>query len=252
MTISRYGMGWLPDLPDHRDIPYAITRVSGLPPSADLRSSMPPIYDQGSTSSCTGNACAAALAYARTMQGLQDFTPSRLMLYYVARELEGNATADSGAQIRDAIKGAGQNGACPETEWPFDTSQITTKPSDNAYQAAFKDRAIGYKRVNQDMISIRSCLADGDPIVFGFSVYQSFEGDQVAQTGIMPMPSAKEGIVGGHAVLAVGYSDDNECVIVRNSWSSSWGDAGYFYMPFAYITNQNLASDFWTIRLITP
>lgn len=253
MALTRHAYGWQRDLPDHRDLWYALSSPAvGLPSSMDLTPSMPPVYDQGNVGSCTGNSCAGALAYARNMQGLPSFTPSRLQLYYDARALEGTTGSDSGAQIRDVIKGAAVNGACDEVMWPYDPAAVTTAPSPTARALAANDRAIGYRRLGQDLTAIRSCLAGGDPIVFGFSVFESFESDAVARTGIMPMPAASESLLGGHAVLASGYDDSRKAILVRNSWSASWGIAGYFYMPYAYITNPDLASDLWTIRLITP
>jgi C1A family cysteine protease len=96
---------------------------------------------------------------------------------------------------------------------------------------------------------MKACLASGYPFIFGFTVYDSFESDAVAKTGIVPMPSKTELVLGGHAVMAVGYDDSKKWFIVRNSWGEDWGDKGYFYIPYDYLTNKNLASDFWTIKL---
>ena len=97
---------------------------------------------------------------------------------------------------------------------------------------------------------MKGCLASGYPFVFGFTVYESFESSEVARTGDVPMPSAEEPVVGGHAVLAVGYDDEDAVFICRNSWGPAWGDAGYFYMPYAYLLDDNLSDDFWTIRVV--
>jgi C1A family cysteine protease len=97
---------------------------------------------------------------------------------------------------------------------------------------------------------MKGCLASGYPFVFGFTVYDSFESQQVANTGIVPMPASGESVVGGHAVMAVGYDDSQHRFIVRNSWGSGWGMQGYFTIPYAYLTEANLSSDFWTIRLV--
>jgi C1A family cysteine protease len=98
---------------------------------------------------------------------------------------------------------------------------------------------------------MKGCLASGFPIVGGFSVYSSFESDQVAKTGIVPMPAKNESQLGGHCVLIVGYDDAKQWFIIRNSWSDTWGAQGYCYMPYAYWTNPSLASDFWQIDLIS-
>jgi C1A family cysteine protease len=97
---------------------------------------------------------------------------------------------------------------------------------------------------------MKGCLASGYPFVFGFTVYASFESASVAQTGQIPMPQPGESILGGHAVLAVGYKDDEQKWICRNSWSEKWGDQGYFYLDYQYLLNKGLSSDFWTIRTV--
>jgi C1A family cysteine protease len=249
MKIARYG--WIPQLPDRRDLLIEAGRPA-IASSIDLSDASPPPYDQGELGSCTGNATARAIAYARAMQGLPEFTPSRLMLYYDARKIEGTTAIDAGASIRDVIKGAAASGAAPESAWPYDPAAFATGPPPAAYAAATKDEALGYRAVPQTLDAIRATLAGGDPIVFGFTVYESFEGDEIAKTGNMAMPGDKEAVVGGHAVFACGYNDDSRTILVCNSWGSAWGASGYFRMPYEYITNVNLASDFWTIRLVTP
>jgi C1A family cysteine protease len=79
-------------------------------------------------------------------------------------------------------------------------------------------------------------------------VYESFESAEVAKTGVVPMPGPDERLLGGHAVLAIGYVASTRMFIVRNSWGTKWGDGGYFTMPYAYLEDRNLSDDFWTIR----
>jgi C1A family cysteine protease len=97
---------------------------------------------------------------------------------------------------------------------------------------------------------MQTTLANGRPIVIGFSVYDSFESQEVAQTGMVPMPGSNESMLGGHAVLLVGYDDPRQLWIVRNSWGESWGDKGYFYMPYQYLTDPGLADDFWVLNTV--
>ena len=119
------------------------------------------------------------------------------------------------------------------------------------YQDALKNRAAAYRRVIQNLDQMRGCLAAGDPFIFGFTVYASFETEAVAKSGVAPMPQPGEQVLGGHAVLAVGYDDSAQTFTVRNSWGTGWGQAGYFTLPYAYLTTRGLASDFWTISIVT-
>jgi C1A family cysteine protease len=256
------GYGWRPQLPDARDMVYA-ARLKSAPPECDLRPSMPPVYDQGQLGSCTGNAIAGAMEYERDRQGLSDFVPSRLFVYYNERALEGTVSSDSGAQIRDGIKVVNTEGVCPETLWPYDTGMFAVKPPKRCYVAATKDTAVQYEAI-QTLGDLKDAVASNLSVVFGFTVYQSFESQAVAQTGVVPMPDTRhEKPVGGHAVVAIGYSDPKGQIIVRNSWGASWGDHGYFYMPYQYLTGskvsvdsspingKNLASDFWAISAVS-
>jgi C1A family cysteine protease len=250
--IERYG--WIPDLPDERDHIYAAPPqfLSALPPSTDLRLLCPGVYDQGMLGSCTANAIGGAIEFDRMKQKLTDFVPSRLFIYYNERLIEGTVNSDSGAQIRDGIKTVASEGVCPEPEWPYDITKFTTKPPANAYTDAATDRAVSYQSLIQDLNQMKGCLASGYPFVFGFTVYESFEGAAVAQSGHAPMPAPSERAIGGHAVMAVGYEDANQWFLVRNSWGRGWGLAGYFTMPYAYLIQAGLSSDFWTIRIVGP
>jgi len=262
IRINRYG--WKPDLPDHRDFRYATPpkTAAALPPKADLRPKCPPVYDQGQIGSCTANAIAGAIEFDQIKQGLSEFTPSRLFIYYNERVMEGTSPAvDSGAQIRDGIKSVATQGACKETTWPYSDKHgasdtcpscpYAKKPSAKAYTEAKQHTIKLYQRLDNSVLNtLKGCLASGYPFVFGFTVYESFESQQVAQTGIVPMPGNNEQVVGGHAVLAVGYDDSKQMFIVRNSWGPDWGIKGYFMIPYGYLTNTNLADDFWTVTSV--
>ena len=244
--------GWRPDTFDYRDRPYSVPKPTAYPPVIDLRSKMPPIYDQGQLGSCTANSIAAAVEYERMAQGLPAVNPSRLFIYYNERVMEGTVNDDAGAQIRDGIKSVASLGVCVETEWPYDISQFAVKPPDSCYADALKDHVLQYSRLVQNLSAMQTCLYNEFPFCFGFTVYDSFETDQVAQTGIVPMPdTSKESVQGGHAVLCVGYDDTKQMFIVRNSWSDSWGLKGYMLMPFAYLLRGDLSSDFWNIELVS-
>lgn len=249
--IQRYG--WKPDLPDFRDHAYLApgTVLSSLPKSVDLRSQCPSVYDQGQLGSCTANAITGALEFDLLKQKLADFTPSRLFIYYNERVIEHDTDQDNGAQIRDGMKSVAKQGFCPETDWPYDISRFAVAPGLRCYQDAQKNKSIAYKRVSRSLQAMRGCLAAGYPFVFGFSVYSSFESEQVAQSGVLDMPQPDEQAIGGHAVLAVGYDDGSQRFLVRNSWGSQWGQQGYFTMPYAYLLHSGLSSDFWQVQTVS-
>lgn len=246
-TQVRYG--WHPDLPDARDHFYSAPLAKALPPAVDLRPNCPPVYDQGQLGSCTANAIAAAIEFDRKKENLTDFVPSRLFIYYNERVMEGTVPYDAGAQIRDGIKSVAQIGASPEADWGYDIAKFADKPPAKAYTDAKLDRALQYQRLVNHLQQLQGCLGSGFGFVFGFTVYESFESQTVAQTGVMPMPAPSEKKLGGHAVMAVGYDNASRMMIVRNSWGTSWGKAGYFMMPYEFIISPN-CSDFWTISSV--
>ena len=243
--------GWLPDLPDHRDLLYSAIapRIAKLPSKVDLQSKCSPVEDQGRLGSCTANCLVGALEFLEKKDGVTFADLSRLFVYYNERMIEGTVDEDGGAFIRDGIKSLAKQGVCPEQQWPYIADKIAfkKKPSADCYATAKKHRIISYHRINT-VDEMRSCLADGFPFVFGFTVYKSFESKAVAKSGVLNLPKRKEKVVGGHAVMAAGYDNAEKRFLIRNSWGSDWGKKGYFTMPFAYLGNRNLADDFWTIR----
>jgi C1A family cysteine protease len=178
------------------------------------------------------------------------FTPSRLFIYYNERAMEGTIPFDSGAMIRDGIKSLAKQGVCSENTWPYIINRFRLLPSKFAYSEGLTHTAIQYSRVGQTVDQLKACLASGYPFVFGFAVYDGFESGSVAKTGILNMPTKGEKMRGGHAVLCVGYSDETKRFIVQNSWGQNWGDKGFFTMPYEYITNNDLADDFWVVQVV--
>lgn len=251
LTTRKYG--WKKDKPDPRDQQhnFAIPRHQASIPVVDLRSLCPPVYDQQSLGSCTANAIAAAYQFDEMKEKEKEiFTPSRLFIYYNERKIEGSVKEDSGGALRDGVKSINTTGVCSETDWPYDVDKFTVMPPMNLYAIAKKHKCVQYKRVKQDLEQFKQCLIEGYPFVFGMQVFDSFESDKVASTGIVPMPANDEENLGGHAVLCVGFDDTKKMFIVRNSWGDGWGMSGYFYLPYDYMTSDTLTCDFWTVRQV--
>jgi C1A family cysteine protease len=218
-----------------------------LPSHIDLRPTCSPVENQSTLGSCTSNALAAAIEFLERKDGVLFVDASRLFIYYNERAMEGTVKSDAGAMIRDGIKTLKNQGVCLEKIWPYVISKFAVKPSAACYKEALKRQITSYHRI-LTLDEMRACLADGFPFVFGFTVYESFESQDVARTGVVQMPQPTERSLGGHAVLAVGYDDVQKRFIVRNSWGTGWGQKGYFTIPYNYLANRNLADDLWTIR----
>jgi C1A family cysteine protease len=246
------GYGWRRDTPDMRDYLLAVAPAKTLPAQVSLRAQMPPVYDQGQLGSCTSNAIGGLLEFdERKQREAGAATPSRLFIYYNERVMEGTVSEDAGAELRDGIKSVAQIGAPPETMWPYDIAKFAERPPDAAFAEARKHEAVRYARVAQAALALQTVIASGLGIAFGFTVYSSFESD-VGGDGIVPMPQPGEQVLGGHAIVAMGYKQIGgqlyfEC---RNSWGADWGDRGYLWMPAAYITSSSLASDFWVVEQV--
>lgn len=239
------------DKEDLRDRVFSSTlypTVAHLPSIVDLRMDMPPVVDQGNLGSCTSNAIADGLMwyYLWKHSGEDSVQLSRLYHYFHERMMEGTITEDSGASIRDGMKVAA-NGVCPELDWKYLVENFTVTPPASAEQDAPKYRISEYHRVTS-LLNLKATLAHGQPVAMGIVIYESFESDGVAKDGRVPLPNPEiEKMLGGHAVLAVGYDDSKELVTVRNSWGDGWGDKGYFYLPYEFFNPmRHLVSDMWT------
>ena len=234
------GYGWLPQLPDIRDARLALPAVTSLPSSVDLSSKpdMPPVYDQGQLGSCTANAIAAAVDFQNHRQDQKWLTPSRLWIYYQERVMEGTVSQDSGAQIRDGMKAVAKLGVCPETDWPYDIATFAAEAAEEGLHGRAEGqgphvrvRAAGPLRAQERARQRPS----GRLRLHRLRVVRGRPRS--------PRPAScrcrrrAKSIVGGHAVLMVGYDDAHDRFRVRNSWGTSWGQDGYFEMPYQYATS---------------
>ncbi len=274
MINSSYKYGLKPDRKDLRDFIYK-PLITRLPKRVDLRPQFPAVYDQGRLGSCVANAGVGLREYLEVASGIgppplqyYPFSPmealeclnylnnlrswfekkyvplSRLFLYWHIRNLEGTVNEDSGASLDDCMKVMKNTGICPEADFPYDITKFTEPPTEKANHDAAGFKISSYFRV-PDLDHLKAALAEGNPVIFGFYVYESFESETVARTGVCPKPQKNDHLLGGHAVVAVGYEDTllGGKLIVRNSWGPSWGKQGYFTM--AYDVFKILAMDMW-------
>jgi len=241
----------LKDKHDERDHKYKITSAIDVPHIVDLRDKCSPVEDQGELQSCTGHAFVGALEYLENVQQEEFISLSRSFVYYNERLLEDAIDEDGGAALRDGIKVIAKYGVCDEALCPYDVKKFKRKPSEAAYADALRHKALEYHSVDQTEESITHCLAWNRPVVFGIMIFESFESNEVAASGVVEMPREGEQCLGGHAVLMVGYNMHKRMFLVRNSWGPNWGAEGYFWIPFDYVLDSNLADSFWTISKLS-
>lgn len=275
--FGKLGMGWLPDYPDFRDYTIEHDAVNGmlakvgaakplkagLAATADLRPWCPPIENQGSLGSCTANAGVAMVEYFERRAFGKHVDASRLFLYKATRNML-HWTGDTGAFLRSTMGAMAIFGVPPEEYWPYIVADYEKEPSAFCYAFAQNYQSISYYRLDPSgtikttlLNQIKTNLAGGLPSMFGFTVYNSYT--QAGTTGKLPYPTAGEKIVGGHAIVAVGYDDKMKiknanpgavettgALLIRNSWGTGWGVAGYGWLPYEYVL-QGLATDWWSL-----
>jgi C1A family cysteine protease len=252
MADTKYSYGWVRRPADPRNLKYKrlVGALPTLPSHVDLRPYMNfPIYDQGDLGSCTANATAALGQFLLIKQKRKVFVPSRLFIYFTERSIDEDVKDDNGSTLTTGMKALNHYGMPEEPWYPYNVNKFANTPPGYIYVRGFKTRISQYLNLNNaNLDELKSCLASGYPFVFGVQVYDAIESDAVAKSGTVPYPSASEihNPIGGHALTAVGYDDSKNVFIVRNSWGESWGVNGYCIFPYKYLTDTNIADDFWT------
>jgi len=234
---------------EKKDMPkLSLDHIRVTASNIDYRSKFKTIYDQGSIGSCTANAFCYAYNFNDT-----SFNPSRLFLYYNERLLDNDnhISIDDGSTMTQGINALKRYGISSEKLWPYVINKFAIKPPIAAYNDGLLHQVISAIYLNQTLNTLKACIQSGQPFVCGIAVYESFESDIVASTGYVPIPNPDtESLLGGHAIICVGYDDSKQVFIMLNSWGKSWGVNGSFYLPYNYLTNTNLAGDFWKITKI--
>ena len=247
--VRKYGA--IRDVHDVRDKMFlARPRAVCLPPVVDLREWAGPIKDQGQEGSCTGHAFSSAREWINRRYEKGSVVLSPQCLYAEELIADGSFPQDAGSMPRTGCRVLTKQGCCEASLFPYVAGQITAPTAEQAANA-LKYRTGAYHRI-ATLDDVLTCLADPTPwpVPVAFTVYQSFESQEVADTGIMPIPQPGEQVLGGHEVLCVGYDLPKRLALIQNSWSSSWGQRGFFQMPFDVLSSSD--SDLWMVHTGGP
>lgn len=253
---TRKNFGWIPSLPDPRDKMFrAVQPISSEqagPPVVDLcQNHTFNVYDQGNLGACVAHASASALEYthgvlkSKTLRRQIDIMASRLFIYYEARKAIGMVQEDSGCNIRDAMRVLYNVGAPSEHGWSYNESVFNAPPPGASYRSAPYHKITSYHAVGVDIPEIRTALQQNMPVIIGISVFDSFP--MTLGNPVIPMPGRYESVIGGHAMLIVGYDDDSRMIKVLNSWGSDWGSGGFGLIPYDYVGSPAFGDDYWVI-----
>lgn len=259
-TQSHRPLGWVRDLPDNRDYLYGATIDPRALPTKHTLSTLGlnrPIQDQGQLGSCTAFSVDSVVEFVSRKQGNQWIDPSELFTYFQERKDQNTIEYDSGASIRESIKACATYGVAPESDWPYKIELFKNQPPAIAYTDALKHVVKDYLKLAQTALAIKSCIVEGFPVCFGFSVYDGFESAEAMRSGLVSLPKAGERLLGGHAMHILDFDDDMTYDGLKgfykcpNSWGTNYGDKGFMWMPYDYLHSTSLAADFWTIKQVT-
>ncbi len=226
-----------------------------LPPIFSLKPYKNFVYDQGDLGSCTANAfCAAFRILSKINNKYTGFEPSRLYFYYYERLIEDTIMEDTGADVVNGEIYVKRYGICSEKLWSYDITKFTVEPPPNCTKEALNYKISKFNVLDIHdtnlIYKIKKLLFNKIPVLTALYIYTSFMSDITANTGVVQIPDVTtEENLGGHEVLIIGYNDATQMFTVLNSWGILWGSSGNCYIPYDYISNNDLAAEFTTITL---
>lgn len=233
------GLGWTrrnPKLENKLNVKF----LGELPTKKNNKELLPESYDQANIQSSAANAVATLVEVYNKKKEIKAYVPSRLFLYFNDRLGWGLEKIDFGGSISGTIEAVRKYGVAKEKDWYYDVSKVLKKPPQTLYKKALKNK-VEFHKLGQDLATLKACIAADKVFVCGVTVYDSFaEG---MKTGVVKVPDFNDNELGGLALVVYGYDDETKTFLV----TSNYGKEGHFSVPYDYLTNVDLADEFYTI-----
>ncbi len=221
-------------------------RGSGRERKADLRRYCSPVLNQGQLSSCCSIALVGAMELLEIKSGTKMVPRSSLFLYYNARKISGTQDRSVGVLAAHTNAALMAHGVCEEEVWPYREANLAVAPPAEAYKRAGGLEAIQYARLASTE-EAKVSISNGLPVLFSLTMGMGYY-EAARHGGLIPeYGSVDNGQHAEHAVLAVGYDDDAQRWLTKNSWGEQFGDKGYLHIPYSVLEKTIWREDLWVV-----
>jgi len=180
------------------------------------------VENQMQVGSCVAQVWTSMFEYLMRLQLGDESQGSSVALYAWLRQFAGvPLTEDSGSTNSAAAQVLSSFGMPLELDYPNDTSKWSEEPPPEIHLNASKQKLdLFYTCPN--VSAIEACIQQNRPVAIGFKCFESLMSDGVTETGYVPYTPDQK-VIGGHAIIIVGYDRALDGFFFLNSWGTSWG-----------------------------
>ena len=224
-----------------------------FPSKFSLKDRVKQVYDQLSLNACSANATANFLQLSDKGNILKS-SISRLYLYFTTRWLDKKnmlPVEDQGATLKSVFTALSTYHYIDEVKYPYEIEKVNSIPPSKVFEEAItvnKCPFVSYRQITQTKCSLKYSLYMCQlPILCGIQVYSNFTR-LTKEDDILTLPSPQDELLGGHAVVIIGFDDETDTFEILNSHGSDFGNEGYFRIKSEYILNPELGFEFYTVQ----
>lgn len=235
--------GMKPSEFDPRDYKFKLTYSAMTLPETYNSGIKYNVHNQGKYNNCAAHALSSYIEILLKKKGA--FKEISFPWYYGDRNHTDHK--DEGLISRDLLKTAQKDGGLYLSDYSKVEEMKQAMYTFNSKFPSLKTKAqniiLGNYYQCTTVQQVKEAIYKYGSCMIGTTLFESFDNVATGKTLYMNEPIVKdmgggvksiENPVGGHMMIAVGWIKDY--FIVQNSWGTSFGDKGYFYMPFSLST----------------